>query len=62
MKSEYRLDYSKARPNPYAERMQGQTAAVVLDQDVSQVFRSADQVNHALRALIQALPKARTAR
>lgn len=62
MKTEYRFDYSKARPNPYAERMSGQTQAVVLDQDVSKVFQSADQVNHALRTLMQALPKARTAR
>lgn len=62
MKAEYRLDYSKARANPYAERMKTQTQAVVLDQDVSKVFQSAEQVNHALRTLMQALPRARTVR
>ena len=57
MKAEYQLDYSKARPNPHAQRLGTETQAVVLDRDVSQVFRSAEQVNHALRSLIQAVPK-----
>ncbi len=31
MRAEYRLDYSKAKPNPYASRLQGEAQAVVLD-------------------------------
>ena len=62
MKAEYRLDYSQARPDPYASRLQGEAQAVVLDADVSQVFHTAEQVNHALRTLMQALPKLGAAR
>ncbi|TAJ51939.1 MAG: hypothetical protein EPN60_18105 [Nevskiaceae bacterium] len=62
MRAEYRLDYSKAKPNPYASRLQGEAQAVVLDADVSKVFHTAEQVNHALRTLMQALPKLGAAR
>lgn len=56
MKPEYRFDYSKARPNRFANRMKD-CVIVVLDSDVSKVFTTPDSVNTALRAFISAMPK-----
>jgi len=47
---EYQFDYSKARPNRFALRMNHR--AVMLDADVAEVFASSEQVNAVLRALI----------
>ena len=35
---EYKIDYSKARPNRFAARFAKESVAVVLDPDVSKVF------------------------
>ena len=56
MRAEYHLDYSKARPNRFANRSKDHVI-VVLDPDVSQVFTTPDSVNTALRALINVMPK-----
>ena len=53
---EYRFDYSKAKPNPYAHQLRERQIMVVLDPDVASVFRSAEDVNRVLRALIQTMP------
>jgi hypothetical protein len=57
MKAEYRIDYSTARPNRFAEHMGADSIAVVLDPDVAAVFRSSEQVNQLLRSVISALPE-----
>lgn len=63
MLPEYRFDYSKAKPNRFAPFMKSDlVVTVVLDPDVSQVFTTPEAVNHALRAIISAMPPARTAR
>jgi len=54
MLPEYDLDYAKSRPNKYATEG---TVAVFLDPDVAEVFKSGESVNHALRALISAVPR-----
>ena len=36
LRPEYRFDYSRARPNPYAARLKGKAVAVVLDAEVVQ--------------------------
>lgn len=54
---EYRFDYRKARPNRFARLLRGRTVAVVLDPDVSSVFRSSESVNVLLRSVISALPR-----
>lgn len=54
---EYRFDYSKARPNRFAARL-NQTRTVELEADVAAVFTSQEAVNAVLRALIQTMPKA----
>lgn len=57
MTSEYRLDYSKAKPNRFASRMKDAPLVAVIDPDVAKVFTTTEQVNKALRALISAMPK-----
>jgi hypothetical protein len=52
LRSEYRFDYSRARPNPYAARLKGKAIAVVLDAAVAAAFPTSDSVNTALRAVM----------
>ena len=61
MRSEYRLDYSKARPNRFAGRVPVDAVAIVLDPDVTSVFGSSASVNTFLRSAIRAMPGARKA-
>lgn len=56
MRSEYRLDYRKARRNRFAKRLTGRTIAIVLDPDVAAVFTSSESVNSLLRSVISVLP------
>jgi hypothetical protein len=44
-------DFSRARPNKYANRYAAGSNVVVLDPDVAAVFPGAGEVNDALRAL-----------
>lgn len=56
MKKEYKLDFSKAKPNRFA----GQTLenpVVMLDPDVAKVFGDSQAVNNALRAIIAVVPQ-----
>jgi len=52
LRPEYRFDYSKARPNPYAARLKGKAVAVVLDAEVATAFPTSESVNTALRAVM----------
>jgi hypothetical protein len=58
LRSEYSFDYSKAKPNRFAERIRPGSVAVLLDPDVARVFKSAESVNAVLRALIATMPVA----
>jgi hypothetical protein len=52
---EYSFDYRKAKPNRFATQSSEQRlTVVVLDEDVAQVFSTAEGVNQALRNLIKA--------
>ena len=62
MRTEYRFDYSKARPNRFAARMKVGSRAVVLDPDVAAVFSTPDSVNAVLRALIETMPAGKLVR
>lgn len=53
MKSEYRFDYSKARPNRFAEEYHQNNSIVNLEADVSEAFPNSESVNEALRFLIR---------
>jgi hypothetical protein len=56
LRPEYQFDYSKARPNRFADRVTPGARAVLLDPDVAEVFTSPESVNTVLRALIQTMP------
>lgn len=56
LRSEYRFDYSKAKPNRFAAKMAQGSVAVVLEPDVAKVFRSSEAVNALLRSIISAMP------
>ena len=51
------LDWSKARPNPYASKLKEQESYILLEPDIQKVFRNSEEVNKALRAFINAIPK-----
>lgn len=53
MKSEYRFDYSKARPNRFAEEYSQMARTVMLDSDIANKFPSSESVNEALRFLVR---------
>jgi hypothetical protein len=57
MRKEYRFDYSRAKPNRFAEKMSRGVVAVVLEPDVAAVFKSSEAVNALLRSVIAALPE-----
>lgn len=51
---EYDLDYSKSKPNRFAEKYrQTQQRTIVLDEDLAEFFPSAEAVNEALRFLVR---------
>ena len=56
MPAEYHLDWSKARPNPYAARLKD-TVAVVLEPDVAEAFPTSESVNTFLRTVLVAVPR-----
>lgn len=51
---EYNFDYQKAKPNRFAVNQSSIT--VTLDTDVARVFKTSQDVNNALRAIISAIP------
>jgi hypothetical protein len=51
MLNEYDFDYSKAKPNRFAQKYRQDQRTVVLDDDVANDFPSAEAVNEALRKL-----------
>ena len=56
MPAEYDLDWSKARPNPYAARLKDMVA-VVLEPDVAEAFPTSEAVNTFLRSVLAAVPR-----
>jgi hypothetical protein len=51
----YDFDYSKAKPNRFAGLPKDQMV-VLLDKELSDIFRSPEEVTNALRSLIRAFP------
>lgn len=54
---EYSFDYSKARPNRFAAKLEPGSRIVILDPDVAEVFTTPEVVNRVLRALIATMPQ-----
>jgi hypothetical protein len=61
MSAEYRFDYAKAQANRFARRAREKSVVVLLAPDVAKVFKTRDSVNDALRAIIKAVPRRKTA-
>jgi hypothetical protein len=57
MRREYRFDYSKSKPNRFAERASHSRTVVILDPDIAEVFDTPESVNNVLRALIATMPR-----
>ncbi len=53
---EYNFDYSQAKPNRFA-MAKNENITVKLEPDVAEVFKTSEEVNKALRAIISAIPK-----
>jgi hypothetical protein len=56
VRSEYRFDYSKSKPNRFASQIKEGSVAVLLEPDVALVFDNSESVNQLLRSVIAALP------
>jgi hypothetical protein len=56
LRPEYDFDYGKAKPNRFAAALKQGGRVVVLDPEVAAVFRSSQDVNAVLRALLQTMP------
>ena len=50
---EYDLDFSKSKPNRFAEEYNRTHTTVVLDADIAEKFPSSESVNEALRFLVR---------
>ncbi len=57
LEEEYDLSQYELLPNPYAKILNKQKRFVELEPDVQEVFKTSEEVNNALRAIIQAMPK-----
>ena len=57
VRAEYQFDYSKAKPNRFAGRGSSHSGIVLLDPDIAKVFKSSEDVNSALRAILMAIPR-----
>lgn len=56
LRDNYQIDYSKAKPNRFAGRVDSKRVVVVLDSDVAKVFKTPEAGNRALRAVLAAVP------
>lgn len=54
---EYDFDYNQARPNRFATSNNEDAVKVTLAPDVAKVFKTSEEVNQALRAILSAIPK-----
>jgi len=55
LREHYRFDYTRAKPNRFADHFREESIVVVLDPDVAAVFTTSEAANQALRGLITAL-------
>jgi hypothetical protein len=60
MRPEY--DFTNGVRNKYAARMRAGTNVVLLDPDVAAAFKTSEEVNRALRALLDLVPVKRSPR
>ena len=53
---EYDFDYRQAYPNRFALSSEEKGVTVTLQPDVAEVFKTSEEVNQALRAILSAIP------
>ncbi len=58
LKSEYDFSNQTPRPNRFVPRPPEKTMVVALDQEITRVFKTPEDVIKVLRALVESLPKA----
>ncbi|MDE0301508.1 MAG: hypothetical protein OXN17_23015 [Candidatus Poribacteria bacterium] len=56
VQDEYLFDYNSGKRDRFAGKLGQDRLMVCLDADVAAVFKSAESVNHVLRAIITSLP------
>ena len=56
LKPEYAFDYRQAKPNRFAAGLKQGGRVIVLEPEVAEVFRTSQEVNAVLRALLQTMP------
>jgi len=57
LRPEYRFDYSKAKPNRFAEDAVKGGFVVLVDEDIAEVFQTPESIKDVLRALISTMPR-----
>ena len=57
LRSEYRFDYRRSKPNRFAAKMSEDAIAVVLEPDIAAIFKSSKTVNALLRSIVSAMPQ-----
>ena len=57
LRDEYKFDYSQAKPNRFAIRLQKGGRLVVLDPEVAAAFEGSEAVNAVLKALLHTMPQ-----
>ena len=50
---EYEFDYTKSKPNRFAEKYNQTQRTIVLDSDIAREFPSYESVNESLRFLVR---------
>ncbi len=56
LRPEYRINYRKSRPNRFAGKAKDDRRVVILEPDVAAVFKTSEEVNEALRGLMESMP------
>ena len=59
MQDNYDFDYSKSKPNRFASVLAEQEGYIKLQPDIQKIFKTSEQVNNALRAIIISYPKSK---
>jgi len=52
----YNFDFSKSKPNRFAARLKNNSNYILLEPDIAKYFKTSEQVNNALRAILIAYP------
>ena len=55
LRSEYRFDYRKSKPNRFTSKMSEDSITVVLEPDIAAIFKSSKTVNALLRSIVSAM-------